>query len=337
MDINPKNFYDINFFAEDNPRYEDDTLRQIFLNSFQRNTMAEDLNSFKDRVTDSDEIWNGGGRGNNYGFRDDNFTEVADILAAGCSFTWGAGLNEKYVWPRHIKNMTGKTVHNIGVSGGSVSGTVKRIFAYIRKFGNPKTIICLFPDLLRLYLPTDKDRFTHPRVSESDHLVYEDEEKTRPKFFVSDVGWTHFDNIKLGYWQPKYSKIPHNVHDVIPGEVSFFLGIQDIHLLEQYCFATGIKLVWGTWHYPTFLFFEKMKSISDDTYFKYYTSDIVNAAAYNKDINTQKKMEDFGCHKELEAEDQETFLISADTHHWGSHSQIHIAEIFYEHIKNDNI
>lgn len=317
--------FNLDFFFK--PTWDNETLKKIFLNNLPSYANWVDT-GLPEEIPFSNEVWNVGGRGNNFGFRDDPFFKCADILMAGCSFTWGIGLLEKHVWPTHIKNMTGKTTANIGVSGGSIHGAVSRIFSYIRKFGKPKIIICLFPDAFRLYLPSIKNRFTNDRIYNKEFISNDNV----PEAVLIDTGWQNYDNSTKSYTQPLYSKMPHYQNEILPAEVSFYLSIQQIHLLEQYCFDANIHLVWATWHHDTHLFFEKIKSLSDPTYFRYFI-DITKEAIYTQQLNGPP-VKDFGCHKELEKEDKETFLISADKHHWGSHSQIHIAETFYEHIKD---
>lgn len=319
--------FNLDFFTI--PTWTDESLKKIFLNDLPLH--YHEFENRGEELIDRDEIWNGGGRGNNYGFRDNDFTECAEILAAGCSFTWGAGLYEKHIWPTHIRNMTGKTVHNIGVSGGSISGTVSRIFAYIRKFGKPKTIICLFPDAFRLYLPLIPDRFTHTRAEGADLFEFYHEHK-QP--VLIDTGWSNWDENKRSYSQPIYSKIPHTTNEVLPAEVAFYLSIQSIHLLESFCNEVGINLIWTTWHYDTYVFFKKIQSLADKTYFKNFGSDLMNASLYTKRKDVpDEEWPDYGCHLDLKEQDKYTFLIAADTHHWGSHSQIHLAESLYKELK----
>lgn len=316
--------YTLDFFKK--PTWTDESLQKVFLNNLNEYYNIGEIRS--DELIDRDEIWNGGGRGNNHGFRDANFDKCADILAAGCSFTWGAGLYEQHRWPNHIKNLTNQSLHNIGVSGGSVYGTTSRIYAYIRKFGKPKTILCLFPDFFRIYLPLIPDRLIHPRVPE-DNLIKDIDGNKQPALI--DYGWYNWDEGKLEYTQPHYSKIPHMVHDVLPAELMFYMAMQEIHRFEQYCEGAGINLVWGTWHYETFLFIEKIKSLADSSYFKSFVN-ISPASQYTKRSGLDE-FPDFQCHQSLKEEDQLTYWMAADGDHWGSHSQIHIAEIFYEKIK----
>jgi hypothetical protein len=325
--MNDNQEFNLDFFKKGT--WTDNSLKNIYLNNLPEYSHYMPM---EEGIANQDEIWNGGGRGNNHGFRDYHFNDCADILAAGCSFTWGAGLYEKDLWPNHIKNMTGKTVHNIGVSGGSIHGTVSRIFSYIRKYGKPKIVICLFPDALRSFLPLIPDRLTHSRLG-NDILRHSFENKKQP--MKIDTGWNGWSDETKSYFQPLYSKMPHHLNDIIPIEVAFYLSMQHIHMLEQYCDAADIKLVWGTWHSDTRLFFEKIKSLADDSYFKYYI-DLEETGQYSKHVENET-LPDYQCHNELKMTDKETYWMAADKHHWGSHSQIHIAEEFYKQIKNINI
>jgi hypothetical protein len=248
----------------------------------------------------------------------------AEILMTGCSFTEGLTIETKYIWPTHIEQMTGKECVNLGKSGASFVGSISRIFAHIREYGNPNIILALLPDPFRLYLPSIYGRFIIDKIN---HLEFSQMGLTPEKPLLKDSGFWIWNTRNRSYAQPKYSKAPHQMTDIIPAEVAFHLSIQYLHLLEQYCQATGIKLVWGTWNETTKEFIYKMKSISNESYLNNFI-DFQEDYVYSKDGMC------FDCHKDLEEQDKVTFIKSEDKQHWGSHSHIHAAERFYKHIKD---
>jgi hypothetical protein len=315
----------MNYFMGKKQTWTDDSLKKIFLNNLRLSDNIK-LNQYDPETITIDK-----GRINNYGYRDDDFTKLADILMVGCSMTFGQGLEEKYIWPNYIKKWSNKECANLSVNGGSIIGLIYRIFAYIRKFGNPEIILCLWPDINRVYLPLIPGRFEDLGIPYSDFYCYTNKEV---KPFLTDICYANFISNDSESWQPQYSKLPHSVSDVLPIEFVHFYTIQQIHLLEQYCFVSGIKLYWGTWSTLSTAFFNKIKSMSDPTYFRYYINDLDEANIYSK-ISKKNKIVNFSCHQNLQQKDNKTYNIAADNQHFGSHSQIHIAEKFFDLIKDD--
>lgn len=66
---------------------------------------------------------------NNYGFRSNiDYSinnEPNEIWCFGCSCTYGQGVPVEYTWPSFIKNITGKTVKNFGVTGAGPQTTIR--------------------------------------------------------------------------------------------------------------------------------------------------------------------------------------------------------------------
>ena len=44
---------------------------------------------------------------NSYNFRSKEFHEDTEIVALGCSHTFGVGVPEKFIWPTFVKELTG--------------------------------------------------------------------------------------------------------------------------------------------------------------------------------------------------------------------------------------
>ena len=91
---------------------------------------------------------------NHHGFRG-KFIENCDILALGCSFTTGVGIPENKTWASIVGQTTNKTVTNLGV-GGAGMDTVYRLAKYYIPLLQPKSVMLLVPDTIRLEILNDK-------------------------------------------------------------------------------------------------------------------------------------------------------------------------------------
>lgn len=73
------------------------------------------------------------------------------ILFAGCSFTWGDGLEIEDTWAYKTYKKIAETTkvdkyRNIGRSGFTISETINYIYHYIDEYGKPDTIFAFLPD-----------------------------------------------------------------------------------------------------------------------------------------------------------------------------------------------
>lgn len=73
------------------------------------------------------------------------------ILFAGCSFTWGEGLEKEESWAHRVYEkfqaryeMDG--FFNLGRPGFSSGESINHIFLYLRNYGNPEAIFLFLPD-----------------------------------------------------------------------------------------------------------------------------------------------------------------------------------------------
>lgn len=105
---------------------------------------------------------------NSENFRCDQFTNIhkdKHILFAGCSNTFGEGINYKNTWAyrlyKEISNdelLTG--YFNLGATGASIFEILVNVNRYIRKYSMPNTIFLLFPEVER-----DIRYFVKPEVA----------------------------------------------------------------------------------------------------------------------------------------------------------------------------
>jgi hypothetical protein len=165
---------------------------------------------------------------NSYGFRSDEFnknTSSNNYLYAGCSYTFGAGMNLENIWP-HLTNkkLGGDMFLNLGVTGGSTHRIIMNVINYIRFFGAPKGIFILFPDLTRVDVFTKNSRITvnteRTYGNVGDNSSDFDREITRSRDLAKKV---------LTY------------------ERLFYDFCFSMINLEVICKLSGTSLRWGTW------------------------------------------------------------------------------------------
>ena len=164
---------------------------------------------------------------NSYGFRSKEFKEYSKdnlkILFAGCSNTFGQGLSEEYIWSKLlIKKIynTEKNIkiedYNISYSAASVHSIIRNIYFFIEKFGTPDYLFIMFPGVNRdLYFSDKKNNFVNCLLW-NEYLSFKD--STQQKF-------------NLNYIE----------------ENSILLSTTLIYMLESFCKASKIKLIWTTW------------------------------------------------------------------------------------------
>jgi hypothetical protein len=248
-------------------------------------------------------------KNNSFGFRGEDWVGVSDILALGCSNTYGVGVPIDGTWPSILSKMSNSSVRSMSFPGASIHQLVSMAFKYFEMFGNPKTILCLFPDPYRIKIPSNPNlAISETKFSGLMH----------PLFLQSKNDMNE---------RPKYSRRPHKYEDILPQEVALFMSTQHIHMLEQYCRSNNIKLIWSTWLDN---FSKTINSIEEN---------IFNSFVYDDEFTIH--LEDFEseCHTEFKEEFKKYFVRGLDVEddeyfrHPGVHKHIHIAEAFYSRIK----
>lgn len=249
-------------------------------------------------------------RFNSLGFRDDEFSRV-DLLIAGCSVTMGEGVPEDRIWGNVAADMLGiESKANIGHRGGSVYSIIAYSMAYIKTYGKPKYVFCLFPDLSRLNVPLSRGitaDFTEPfTVPNRGSIV------NIPIKNMTDTSEA-----------PKYMKVPYNLSQILPIDVAIHQAMMQIQMFSMYCEAAGIKFLWSTWDASFNESIQKFKSNFPE-YIDYLSS-------YQKESDS--------CHPELLDKYGINFHRGLDNldknihYHQGIHEHAHVADVFYENFK----
>jgi hypothetical protein len=273
---------------------------------------------------------------NSKAYRSKEFEKDAELLFAGCSITYGEGVVEPAIWGNIIASKLNINAFNIGISGASVHLIVNNLFNYFKEFGNPKNLICMFPDFLRMQMYSNS---AHMR-SDSDNNTIKHLKEHRSYHLLLNINDEY----------AKISKQPHLASKVIPKELAMSLSIQHIKFLEMYCLEAGINLLWGTWSEEEESYILKNKLEFKN--FVYLKNDLWHKMAKDnrkclihknnnernicvQSIDQCKNLET--CHEDEKKIYGKNFDLAFDTHpdrlntkhgHVGAHQHIHWAEEF---------
>lgn len=265
---------------------------------------------------------------NSDGFRSDNFSPDADILFAGCSLTFGIGLPIDLTWTRMVSDHFDKPHYNLSIPGGSVTSIVSNIFEYFRIFENPKVLLCLFPDFYR------------PFVTKNYSLMKFNDSSSLSKEFELDEKnyYTHITQMhsQMDIPNKQIIKLPADPIDIIQTDLSYYMALSHINMLEQYCASNNIIFYWSVWQESNYRTLQLIRSRNEgrlegllDIEINKWTADY----KLGKEIFNNSE-----CHKDLEIKNPHVFHFADDRDHgiekahWGSHINKHISDIFIKNI-----
>lgn len=235
---------------------------------------------------------------NKDGFRSDHFKIIDEknisILFGGCSWTFGEGLPEEYTWTKmlcnKISNKLNKKVDyfNTGYMGSSIDLIIKNTMAFIREYGKPNYIFLLLPDMAR---KTRFNKLTNDYYKAFPHPDWIAKEKSHA--------------------QKKYTleyEFENNVYD----------SLNLLHLFEDYCSESNIKLLWGTWFSP-----EKYYYINSR--FKYFIDQDDIVKNFKESLSIDSKDEYYPNLKNLPY-----WRVAKDNCHPGTAWTHFIVEVFFQ-------
>lgn len=291
-------------------------------------------------------------RGNNYGFRADDFKEPADLVFAGCSYTYGSGLHEENIWGNILGKLFNMSTANLGIHGASWKIIVDSVIGYCELIGAPKKLACLMPDFGRYTMPVDG--FIH-RLGDDGYLE------------TIGANGSHFATITFDKYPREHvlnlSKRPHEAELVINKEQGIYQSIAAIRFLEQYCKINKIDFSWTTWHTGTAkaidLFAQEDAKTSFSNYFslkKYYGygylkrtktfTGFTHTDDYGDYCSNEHRNSDCSCSniKNCHSDEAEQYELTGEFHHAldieydfasthpGAHSHLHYVEGFKENL-----
>lgn len=290
---------------------------------------------------------------NNYGYRGPDFRSGVDILAAGCSQTYGVGVPEQGTWPAFLAKKLDMSYVNLSASGASIEWIVQSLFTYFHEFGHPKILALFVPDLFRIEVVINNEINTSRDVSKKDLAIQGIDAQ-----FTKGVVTMRSMEMDIN-WRPKLSKRPFPIEDTIPPEEAIYRNFKHLMMLEEYCNATGIALLWTSWSDDVNMFIEDYQDrnyfnnsfICEDLFF--WASDgnsewlLEEDFKLNHGLNPECPSLNLSdecicydkCHEELKEMAGDAFHFGRDrftrginNSHLGVHKHAHIADSFYKEI-----
>lgn len=113
-------------------------------------------------------------KSNSEGRNSKEFYNNPEIITAGCSVTAGVGLPHNFLWPEIIEHITNQKINNVSRNGASIARIIYETFLHIKKYGTPKQIFLLLPELSRHWLQQQEKNSWGPGRD----LTYDPQNKT---------------------------------------------------------------------------------------------------------------------------------------------------------------
>lgn len=296
---------------------------------------------------------------NNYLHRGPDFTSGVDILAVGCSMTYGLGVPESGTWPALLAKDLGMTYANLSMTGAGMEWISDSIYRYIETFGPPnKAIVVLAPDVFRYDILFNRSDILPLSEGPKDFI---------PKYLSKDGNLGKITMLEMADRFPKVMKRPYPAEYTRIPEEHLSRSVRELRNLERYCKTAGINLIWGSWSDQTI---ELMKALDEESMFDNYVElgehigvwtshwhgfDLDNIVDHRIEhgtmdngcteemFNAKKCICIVDCHADREHEWTNSFHVGADifkdrnSYHHGIHTYIHIAEGIAEHGRQKGI
>lgn len=268
---------------------------------------------------------------NAFGLRGE-IDEDSEILASGCSITFGMGVPELARWTNFLGDKINKSITNLGAPGASVETICNSIIQYSMNNKMPKEIFCLMPDFFRRRSVVDKDFFKQKknkkRVIDNKSLNLE---YVGPTIHLKD---------KLLVMEVENKEY---IEDSISPHQLILDSINSIYLLEAFCLSNNIKLHWTTWDLPSQKIMEeliKLKNFKLKKYTPFFPPDCFFGAGdfviQTCQLSHKSKYKD---HIDWLDGSDYSVVDSKKTNkfcHPGIHFHVHVEEFFHNLHKQDN-
>ena len=249
-------------------------------------------------------------------FRSPELSKV-DLLISGCSQTFGVGMKEDLIWPTLLARESDLSYNNLAFPGGSAESIVDNIFRHIYKFGKPKYLRVLFPDMFRFVFL--ENRFAKLPVVPS-------------SYSSNEIRFVDCQTVFHPRVTEKYYAPPILANSIMPRAIAFRRNIFSIKELEMFCKHANIDFKWSTWcdGFQGYLK-ENEKNMIFNNYVKrsWYFMPKENRFWLGEDFVPLDKL----CHKSLEELDPDLFMRAADykfhkrNYHMGSHDHLHFSQL----------
>lgn len=269
---------------------------------------------------------------NSLGYRTKEFSQT-DIIFSGCSFTFGIGTDINANWSSIVGKYLNLDYINLGRMGASIMENILAIFSYCKQYGNPKYIFCLFPNFERLVLQS-----TYGFSGSRDFVNSNDSSIGTYTPLQLQFDYDRFAGHKD---RPKFLKKPYAFEDIISLDISYWLNIRFIEILEQYCNSNNIKFLWSTWDEHGTELLDNIINVDQSIFNNYIKTDALNwkvSKEFDGEVYIENEIMQ-ECHQDIKNKYPDTFYSGADIEygkdkrHPGAHKQQHYAETFINKIK----
>jgi hypothetical protein len=243
--------------------------------------------------------------------------ENKDLIALGCSQTYGVGVCEESTWPALLAKKLNLSYANIAVPGTSVARSVTSFFSYIEKYGKPKAVAILLPDMYRMYIPVG-----NPHTS-AQNLPKEQ------KIKMVNVAISPNEGLA-----PSVSKKPHKVEEIFYPEISYSQGFLMLNTLLIFCKYANIAVVVDTWERELSHILNSLDYLSEEVFANAYVSHPEEDCLAHEKFKSTLKHDEF-----YSATDRTKNRSITEEYksHMGAHSHIHFAEAMATKLKNQFI
>jgi hypothetical protein len=261
---------------------------------------------------------------NGLGMRGEVYVD-ADVLASGCSITFGIGVPEDGRWTNILSKKMNKDVMNLGNPGNSVSTVCENIIRYCMNNKMPKEIFCLMPDFFRSMVVVDKE-FYKSGVKRGDH----DKNDFLELLFCNPVVKTDGGVV---YMETKNKQ---NIEDAVSPHQLILNAVTSIYTLESFCLSNNIKLYWTTWDRASSIIMYELSNLKDfklknfvPFYPRYATDHLQNFIKSSCLSDHDSKFKDHLCWHDGSDYSVIDYKKQPSHCHPGIHYQEHVADFFY--------
>ena len=260
--------------------------------------------------------------------------ENSEIIASGCSITFGLGVPEEGRWTNLLSNKINKSITNLGSPGASVESICFEIIQYCMNSKMPKEIFCFFPDFFRSNVVVDKE-FYKSKVNRGEMGTRNELEQIFCNPRIIQKKRSFFMEVE----NQKYIEDSTSPHQLILDSTKF------IYILESFCLSNNINLYWSTWNTPSSYVLEELNKM-ENFKLKNFTSFYPPNSEYTgmgeiimEMCNPDTHEHEFKYHPSWPMGSDYAFIDGEKTlknSHPGIHAQEHISDFFYNLYKEHN-
>jgi hypothetical protein len=269
---------------------------------------------------------------NSYGYRDIEYSDAPELIAAGCSQTFGQGVHEEGRWSTMLGEQLGLKTATIAVPGWGTQTAISAVMHHIKTYGKPKAVALLLPDFSRF------DTILNTNYTTDTKHKHDPDYPVQPCHVNRSISNGH---------TPKFEKRPFPIDKVLNAEASYFGAGQALAHFIQYCEEAEIALVWATWDFRLDYFVRYIRDLTLTDSDKQGMSDLgisekhlpymdftgyVDMEFFYLEDGRVEEFKNMTCHGNLRDKFGTCcFDLGTDKQeHMGVHMHAHVSDKFYE-------